>query len=140
MAAIVRINLALRNRILDCIFNSGTSVAIFNSATVEFRSGTQPAAADDSATGTVAATISLPADAMAAASSGSCAKSGTWEDISADAGTTITWARFTDGTFVMDVNCGAVGSGATIEIDSPTTVAGQDFKVVTFAVSMPAST
>lgn len=55
------------------------------SARLKIRSGTKPANCGTADAGTVLADITLPADWMAAASSGSKAKSGTWQDASADA-------------------------------------------------------
>jgi hypothetical protein len=54
------------------------------SPTLEIRTGAQPANCAAADTGTVLATIALPADWMAAASGGSKSLSGTWQDASAD--------------------------------------------------------
>ncbi len=66
---------------------------VFNSGVMEVRSGTQPDSADNAPTGTLLASIPLPADAFAAASAGVKSKTGTWEDVSADATGTATWFR-----------------------------------------------
>jgi hypothetical protein len=55
------------------------------SPVLKIRSGAKPTNMTDASTGTVLATIQLPADWMAAASNGSKSKLGTWEDASADA-------------------------------------------------------
>lgn len=139
---IVRLNVALRNRILDSMFNNGGGVAMFDSGTLQFRTGVMPAAADDAPTGVVVETVALPADAMAAAALGSISKNAaSWQDLSSDANGTIGWARFTsnDATLVMDMDVtDNVGNGA-IKVDNPTVVAGQQFFVTAFTLTMPAS-
>lgn len=71
---------AMRNRQADSLGDD------FNSGTLEILTGAQPAAADDAASGTLLVTITLPADAFAAASSGAAAKSGTWSAVAAATG------------------------------------------------------
>lgn len=55
------------------------------SPTMEIRSGLPPANTAQADTGTVLATIALPADYLTAAAAGVVSKSGTWDDQSADA-------------------------------------------------------
>lgn len=76
-----RLSAAVRNATLDAI-----ETAIGTSAILRFRSGDPPAGIASADSGTVLATLNLPSDWMAAASGGTKAKSGTWEDTSADAG------------------------------------------------------
>lgn len=136
----VRINIALRNKILDMMFNSGAALAIFDSGTAKFRTGAQPATADDAQTGVIVATVALPADAMAAASAGSISKSGsTWQDASADNAGTIGHAVFEDSgtTYRMDIDVTQTGGGGTITVDNPVLAAGQQFTVTSFTLTMP---
>jgi hypothetical protein len=140
---IVRLNIALRNAILDNIFNAGAGLSIFDSGTAEFRTGAQPATGDDAATGTIVATVNLPADAMAAASGGSIAKSASaWQDLSADNAGTIGWVRLksADGTKTMDLDCSDNGGSGAVKIDNPTLVAAQQFSVTSFSLTMPGTT
>ena len=69
-----------RNASLDAI-----ETAIGASAIMRLRTGAVPANCGAADSGTVIATINLPSDWMAAASGGSKAASGTWQDASADA-------------------------------------------------------
>jgi hypothetical protein len=69
-----------RNAALDAL--EATSGA---SPTLEIRSGAPPANCAAADTGTVLASLALPADWMAAAASGSKGLLGTWQDPSADA-------------------------------------------------------
>lgn len=140
---ILRLNTALRNRLLDCLFDSGTGLAIFDSGTVEFRTGAQPASADSAATGTVIAAITLPANAMGAAASGTTSKTVTaWEDTAANAAGTMGYARFysTGGTYVMDIDVTDTTGVGGIKVDNPVLVIGQDFLVTDFSITMPATT
>jgi hypothetical protein len=73
----------LKNVLLDAAGNAGAGQN-FDSGILEIRSGAAPGP-NAAATGTVLATITTPADAFAAASGGSMAKAGTWQDASADA-------------------------------------------------------
>jgi hypothetical protein len=122
---------AVRNARLDAI-----ETAIGVSAVLKIRTGAAPADCATADSGTVLATLSLPSDWMAGASGGSKAKSGTWQDASADA--TGTAAHFqlyaSDGT-----TCHAQGtvgtSGADMIVDNTSLNAGQSFTVNTFTLT-----
>jgi hypothetical protein len=73
-------SVAVRNGMLDAV-----ETIIGASPTLKLRSNAKPAACATADAGTVLATVALPSDWMAAASSGSKAMSGTWSDSSADA-------------------------------------------------------
>ncbi len=75
-----QLSVAVRNASLDAM-----ETAIGASPTLELRTGAPPANAGAADTGAVVATMALPADFMAAASGGSKALLGTWQDLSADA-------------------------------------------------------
>lgn len=121
----------VRNAKLDAI-----ETAIGASAILKIRTGAPPANCGTADSGTVLATVSLPADYMAAASGGAKAKSGTWEDTSADATGTAAHFRLyaSDGT-----TCHAQGtvgtSGTDMIVDSTSFTAGQDFIVNTFTIT-----
>ena len=91
----VQFSVTVRNARLDAI-----ETAIGVSAVLKIRSGAAPATVATADSGTVLATCSLPSDYLAAASAGTKAKSGTWEDASADAtGTAAHWRLYaSDGT------------------------------------------
>ncbi|TDG33950.1 hypothetical protein E2C05_01535 [Paracraurococcus ruber] len=71
---------AVRNAALDAM-----ETAAGTAPTLEIRSGGPPANTAAADTGTVLATMTLPSDWLAAASAGSKALLGTWQDPSADA-------------------------------------------------------
>ena len=122
---------SVRNARLDAI-----ETAIGASAILKIRTGAAPADCATADSGTVLATLSLPSDWMAAASGGSKAKSGTWQDASADASGTAAHFRLyaSDGT-----TCHAQGtvgtSGADMIVDNTSLNAGQSFTINTFTIN-----
>jgi hypothetical protein len=110
--------------------------AIGTTAVLKIRTGAAPANVGTADSGTVLATLTLPSDWMAAASSGSKAKSGTWQDTSADASGTAAHFRIyaSDGTTAHIQ--GTVGtSGADMIVDSVSFTAGQSFTVSSFTIN-----
>ena len=129
----LQFSVSVRNSRLDAI-----ETAIGVSAVLKIRTGAAPADCATADSGTVLATLSLPSDWMAAASGGSKAKSGTWQDASADASGTAAHFRLyaSDGT-----TCHAQGtvgtSGADMIVDNTSLNAGQSFTVNTFTLNEP---
>jgi hypothetical protein len=126
---------SVRNAILDQIETTTGA-----SAVLKIRSGAAPASCATADSGTVLATCNLPSDWMAAASSGSKAKLGTWEDTSADATGTAAHFRLyaTDGTTChMQGTVTATGGGGDMEVDNTSFAAGQQFTVTTFTLTAP---
>lgn len=78
----IQLSTTVRNARLDAIETAIGTSAILR---IYDLSGAAPANCAASITGTVLVEMTLPSDWMAAASSGSKAKSGTWEDTSANA-------------------------------------------------------
>lgn len=74
------------NAMLDAV-----ETDVGTSPVLTFRTGTKPANVAAVPGGTVVGTLNLPSDWMSAASGRTKAKSGTWEDTSADADGTITY-------------------------------------------------
>lgn len=110
----------VNNARLDAI-----ETAISTSAIMKIRTGPPPANCAAGDTGTVLATLNLPSDWMAAASSGQKAKSGTWQDSAADADGNAGHFRIyaSDGT-----TChmqGTVGMDATAWAPSTAYTVGQ---------------
>jgi len=129
----VQLSTAVRNARLDAI-----ETAIGTSAVLKIRTGAQPANCATADSGSVLATLSLPSDWMAAASSGSKAKSGTWQDASADGtGTAAHWRLYaSDGTTChAQGTVTATGGGGDMEVDNVSFAAGQSFTVTTFTLT-----
>lgn len=125
----VQLSTAVRNARLDAI-----ETTISTSPTLEIRTGAVPANCAAADSGTVLATLTLPSDWMAAASGGSKALSGTWQDTSADATGTAAHFRIKQGA-----TChiqGTVGtSGTDMIVDSVSFTAGQQFTVTAFQLT-----
>lgn len=131
----VQLSVAVRNARLDAI-----ETTIGATAVLKIYDLTAGAPADCAAaiTGTVLATLTLPSDWMSAASSGSKAKLGTWQDASADAsGTADFWRLFaSDGT-----TCGAqgtvtaTGGGGDLTLDNTSISAAQSVTVTAFTLT-----
>jgi hypothetical protein len=118
----LQLSAAVRNAMLDAI-----ETTIGTSAVLKIRTGAAPASVATADSGTVLATLTLPSDWMAGASSGSKAKSGTWEDASADAAGTAAHYRIyaSDGTTAhLQGTVTATGGGGDLTVDN-TSICGR---------------
>ena len=136
--ATVGLSTAVRNAMLDAVetdlLTGGTAPLL------RMYSGTIPANCAASITGTLLAEIALPADPMAAASGGTKAKSGTWQDASANATGTVTHFRMlrTDGTTcTLQGTVTATGGGGDMTVDNTSVATGQPVTVNTFTLTAP---
>lgn len=129
----IQLSAAVRNARLDAIEST-----IGVSAVLKIRTGAAPADVAAADSGTVLATINLPSDWMAAASAGSKAKSGTWQDASADAAGTAAHFRIyaSDGTTAhLQGTVTATGGGGDMELDNTSIAAGQSITITTFTLN-----
>lgn len=129
----IQLSTAVRNARLDAI-----ETTIGASAVLKIRTGAAPANCAAADSGTVLATLSLPADWMAAAANGSKAKSGTWEDASADATGAAAHFRLyaSDGTTChAQGTVTATGGGGDMEVDNTSFAAGQQFTITGFTLT-----
>jgi hypothetical protein len=129
----IQLSTAVRNARLDAI-----ETTVSTSAIMKIRTGAQPATCATADSGTVLATLNLPSDWMAAASSGSKAKSGTWEDTSADAAGTAAHFRIyaSDGTTChMQGSITATGGGGDMTVDNTSFAAAQAFTITGFTLT-----
>lgn len=129
----IQLSVAVRNARLDAI-----ETAIGASAVLRIRTGPVPANCAAADAGSVLATLNLPADWMLAASAGSKAKNGTWEDTSADGTGTAAHFRLyaSDGvTCHLQGTVTATGGGGDLEVDNTSFAAGQSFTVTTFTLT-----
>lgn len=112
--------------------------AIGASAKLKIRSGAAPANCAAADTGTVLASMDLPSDYMAAASSGVKGKSGTWQDSSADAAGTAAHFRIyaNDGTTChMQGTVTATDGAGDMKVDNVIFALGQSFTITTFNIT-----
>lgn len=126
---------SLRNAWLDLI-ESHVGV----SAVLKIRTSAAPANVGTADSGTVLASLPLPSDYMAAASGGTKALSGTWEDTSADAGGTPGhWRLYaSDGTTChLQGTVTLTGGGGDLTLDSMTVTAGQRVSVTSWTLTAP---
>lgn len=129
----LQFSVSVRNSRLDAI-----ETAVGTSAVLKIRTGAAPADCATADSGTVLATLSLPSDWMAAASSGSKAKSGTWTDASADATGTAAHFRLyaSDGTTChMQGTVTATGGGGDLTVDNTSFASGQAFTISSFTIT-----
>jgi hypothetical protein len=113
---------------------------IGTSAVLKIFTGSQPATCATANSGTELASMTLPSDWMAAASSGSKAKSGTWEDASANATNTAAHFRIyaSDGTTChMQGSVTATGGGGDMTLDSTSITSGQTITITGFTLTAP---
>lgn len=129
----LQLSTSVRNARLDTIEST-----IGTSAVMKIRTGSAPADCATADSGTVLATLSLPSDWLAAAASGSKAKSGTWSDASADASGTAAHFRIYESTATTCHIQGTVtltAGGGDMTVDSTTFTAGQSFTVTSFTLT-----
>jgi hypothetical protein len=129
----VQLSVALRNARLDQV-----EVIPGVSAIMRLRTGAQPASCATADSGTVVATLTLPSDWMAAASGGTKALSGTWQDTSADNAGTVAHFRIYDTAGTTCHVQGTVtitGSGGDLTLDNNVLAAGQAVTITSFTLT-----
>lgn len=126
----IQLSEAARNARLDQI-----ETTIGASAIMRIRSGAPPANCAAADTGTVLGTLNLPADWLAAASSGVKSKAGTWQDAAADAGGTAGHFRIYDSGGTVCGFQGTVtgpGGGGDLELQNISIALGQQITITGF--------
>ena len=129
----LQLSTSVRNAMLDAIEST-----IGTSAILKIRTGSPPADCGTADSGTVLATLSLPSDWMANASSGAKAKSGTWEDTSADNTGTAGHFRVYDSggtTCHIQGTVTATGGGGDMTLDNVSISSAQDVVVTAFTLT-----
>lgn len=129
------------------ILNAGYAGQFVQNDVLELRSGSPPADANAAQTGTVLATILLPASPFATPSARACAKNGTWQDSSADAGAPTNIGYFVlykaGDTLTSDATkkriigtATATGGGGDMTFDNVSVATGQQITINTFTMSL----
>lgn len=129
----IQLSVAVRNARLDAI-----EAAIGASAILKIRTGAAPADCVAADSGTVLATLNLPADWMAAAAVGAKAKTGTWQDAAADAAGTAAHFRLyaTDGTTChLQGTLTITGGGGDMTLDNNVIAVGQVVTITGFTLT-----
>ncbi len=127
----LQLSTTVRNARLDAI-----ETAIGTSAILKIRTNAPPADCATADAGTVLATLTLPSDWLAAASSGTKAKSGTWQDTSADnTGTAAHFRIYDSGGSTCHLQ-GTVGIGTgDLQVDNTSFASAQSFTITAFTLT-----
>jgi hypothetical protein len=126
-------SVAVRNAQLDAVESTTGTAAI-----LRIYSGAAPANCAAAASGTLLAEMTLPSDWMAAASSGSKALSGTWQDASANATGTAGHFRLLDSggtTCHAQGTVTATGGGGDLTLDNTSIASGQSVTITSFTIT-----
>lgn len=107
------------------------------SAVLKIRTGSVPANCGAADSGTVLATLNLPADWMAAASGGAVSLAGTWQDASADATGTAGHFRIyrSDGTTCEMQGTVTATGGGDLTLSSTSIVSGGSVTITSFTIT-----
>lgn len=137
MTNTLSIKASIRNAMLDVLADAADAGA--GAGTLEIRSGTRPANADATETGTLLVTFTLADPGFDPAASGSVAIDAA-PDLTATAAAsgTATWGRLkdSDGNTVCDGDVGT--SGSVFNITSTTVVSGQTVTLTSGTFSLAA--
>lgn len=133
-----RIPTASRNAACDAVVDRLDAGAA--AATIEIRTGAQPASANDAASGTLLGTLTLSDPAFGAAAAGVATASAITQDSAADATGTAGWfrAKDSDGNTVIDGSITATGGGGDMTLASTSITTGEPIQVTSWTVTMPA--
>ena len=126
-------SVAVRNAQLDAVESTTGTAAL-----LRIYSGAAPANCAAAASGTLLAEMTLPSDWMAAASGGSKALSGTWQDASANATGTAGHFRLLDSggtTCHAQGTVTATGGGGDLTLDNTSIASGQSVTITSFTIT-----
>lgn len=129
----VQRSVAARNAQLDAF-----EVVVGTDPLLRIYSGSMPANCAAAATGTLLMEATLPTDWLAAASSGSKAKAGTWSDGAANASGTAGYYRIYDNTGTTcheQGECTDTGGAGPMKLSSTAIVAGEPVTIATYAIT-----
>lgn len=125
----VQLAVSTRNARLDAI-----ETDLGSDPDLEIRSGSPPADCAAADSGSLLCSMQLPADAFAAAASGSKAKSGTWQGTASGTGTAGHFrVKTSGGVCKLQGTCGQ-GSG-DLSLDNTSIANGQTVTVTSFSLS-----
>jgi hypothetical protein len=125
-------SVSVRNARLDAI-----ETTIGTAPQLRLYTGTQPADCATAASGSLLATLTLPSDWLANASSGSKAKAGTWSGTGSAAGS-AGYFRIYDSTGTtchMQGSVTATGGGGDMTLDNVVIANGQAITINTFTIT-----
>jgi len=126
-------SVTVRNAQLDAV-----ETTVGTAPLLRIYSGSAPANCAAAASGTLLAEMTLPSDWMAAASSGSKALSGTWQDSSANATGTAGHFRLYDSggtTCHAQGTVTATGGGGDLTLDNTSIASAQSVTITSFTIT-----
>ena len=129
----VQLSVEVRNARLDSI-----ETVIATAAMLRIRTGAAPANCAAADSGTILAEMALPSDWLAAASGGTKAKSGTWQDLAANAAGTAGHFRIYDTagtTCHLQGTITATAGGGDMELDNTNIAVSQSVTISTFSLT-----
>lgn len=127
----IQLSTAVRNARADALEST-----IGTSPTLEIRSGAQPADCATTDSGTLLASLALPSDWLAAASSGQKTLLGTWQDLTADGTGTAGHFRIKQSTTChMQGSVTATGGGGDMTLDNTSIATGQPVTITSFTTT-----
>ena len=135
-----RIPTASRNAACDAVvdrFDAGAGAGH-----VEIRTGSQPASANDAATGTILADFTLSDPAFGASATGVATVDVTPAlTVAADATGTAGWFRGydSDDNGIIDGSCTVTGGGGDMTLNTTSLVATVNVTITSWTITMPAS-
>lgn len=133
----------LKRQILDGVFNGAAGIN-YDSGVLEIRSGGAPGP-EAAESGTLLASLPIPADGFSAASGTSVAKAGTWQDTAADAAGTAAHFRMrrsgdsggaSTTTSRIEGSVSATGGGGDITLDNAVLAVGQQVTITSLTFSI----
>jgi hypothetical protein len=122
---VVRLNTTLRNAMANAVPTGGS---------LSLRTGGQPTSGDAATQGTLLVTIENVG--FVTSTSGTRALAGPTSGVATSPGT-AGWARYTDGSLVLDGTVGTLGSGADFIISATTVAVGDVITVQSMNLTMP---
>jgi hypothetical protein len=128
----LKFSVDVRNARLDAI-----ETIVGTNPVLKIRSGGAPANVAAADSGTVLATLSLPADWMAAAAAGSKAMAGTWQDLLADSSGDAGHFRIyaSGGAAHIQGTCSLAGNGGDMILNTLALVANNTFTIASFTLT-----
>lgn len=134
----VRLPTAARNAAADAVVDLAD--AGVGAATIQVRTGAQPASANDAASGTLLVTFTLADPAFGSAATGVATGASLPRSATGAAAGTAGWYRVLDstGATVHDGSVTATGGGGDMTMDTTTVSVGLTVNLTGLTVTMPA--
>lgn len=132
--AVLRLSTTARNALANALASAINANG--NAGTIKIYSGSQPATPQDTATGTLLATLTFPNPPFGSAAAG-VITAGAIPQVNAVATNTAGWARVADagGNAILDVDVGT--AGASINLNTTAIVSGGPVAITSGTLTVP---